>query len=86
MLCFFRIRAHEKIWKIMRLGIVFVLFFVFAASANGMGQNQVVTLRLTNVSLYELFDAIHKQTGLRFLYNAEQMKAVHAVGVDVENK
>ena len=86
MLCLFRIRAHEKIWKIMRLCCIFVMFFVFSVSARSLGQEQVVTLKLTKVSLYELFDAIHKQTGLRFLYNAEQMNTVSSVDVSVKNK
>ncbi|MFR4038159.1 MAG: carboxypeptidase-like regulatory domain-containing protein, partial [Butyricimonas faecalis] len=32
------------------------------------------------------FDAIRKQTGLRFLYNAEQMKEVPKVSVDAKQK
>lgn len=50
------------------------------------GTRQTVTLKLTDVNLYELFDAIRKQTGLRFLYNAEQMKEVPKVSVDVKDK
>lgn len=86
MLYLFRTRVYGKIWKIMKLCVIFVMFFVFAVSARSLGQKQIVTLELTNVSLYELFDAIHKQTGLRFLYNAEQMKAVPSVDVSVKNK
>ena len=43
-------------------------------------------MKLTDVNLYELFDAIRKQTGLRFLYNAEQMKEVPKVSVDAKQK
>lgn len=86
MSCLFLGRVREKIWKIMRLTVFLIVFFVFSAVAEGLGQEQNVTLKLTKVSLYELFDAIHKQTGLRFLYNAEQMKEISTVDVDVENK
>lgn len=84
--CLFLGRVREKNWKIMRLTVFFVMFFVFSVAAEGLGQEQNVTLKLTKVSLYELFDAIHKQTGLRFLYNAEQMNEIPTVDVDVENK
>lgn len=70
----------------MRLCIIFVVFFMFTVSARGLGQEQSVTLKLTNVSLYELFDAIRKQTGLRFLYNAEQIKEISTLNVDAEDK
>ena len=86
MSCLFLGRVREKIWKIMKLTVFLIVFFVFSAVAEGLGQEQNVTLKLTKVSLYELFDAIHKQTGLRFLYNAEQMQEISTVDVDVENK
>lgn len=79
-------KAREKVWKIMKLSCVFMLFFVLAMSARGMGQEQRVTLRLKQVNLYELFDAIRQQTGLQFLCNAEQVKALPAVSVDVKDK
>ena len=59
----------------MKLHAFFIIFFVSLALP-GVAQEQTVTLKLTDVNLYELFDAIRKQTGLRFLYNAEQMKEV----------
>ena len=79
-------KAREKVWKIMKLSCVFMLFFVMAVSARGVGQEQTVTLRLEQVNLYELFDAIRQQTGLQFLCNAEQVKALPAVSVDVKDK
>ena len=79
-------KAREKVWRIMRLSCVFMLFFVLAVSARGIGQEQTVTLRLKQVNLYELFDAIRQQTGLQFLCNAEQVKALPAVDVDVKDK
>lgn len=61
-------------------------FLCFLCRLEVWGKNRIVTLKLTKVSLYELFDAIHKQTGLRFLYNAEQMNTVPSVDVSVRGK
>ena len=60
----------------MKLRMVLIIFLVGLTSLPTMAQDQTVTLKLTDVNLYELFDAIRKQTGVRFLYNAEQMKEV----------
>lgn len=69
----------------MKLHAFFIIFFVSLALL-GVAQEQTVTLKLTDVNLYELFDAIRKQTGLRFLYNAEQMKEVPKVSVDAKQE
>ena len=74
--CYFFGKAREKVWQMMKLRMVLIIFLVGLTSLPTMAQDQTVTLKLTDVNLYELFDAIRKQTGLRFLYNAEQMKEV----------
>lgn len=84
--CYFFGKAREKVWQIMKLRMILIVFLVGLTSLPTMAQDQTVTLKLTDVNLYELFDAIRKQTGLRFLYNAEQMKEVPKVSVDVKNK
>lgn len=84
--CYFFGKAREKVWQMMKLRMVLIIFLVGLTSLPTMAQDQTVTLKLTDVNLYELFDAIRKQTGLRFLYNAEQMKEVPKVSVDVKNK
>ena len=84
--CYFFGKAREKVWQMMKLRMVLIVFLVGLMSLPVMAQDQTVTLKLTDVNLYELFDAIRKQTGVRFLYNAEQMKEVPKVSVDVKNK
>ena len=84
--CYFFGKAREKVWQMMKLRMVLIIFLVGLTSLPTMAQDQTVTLKLTDVNLYELFDAIRKQTGVRFLYNAEQMKEVPKVSVDVKNK
>ena len=84
--CYFFGKAREKVWQMMKLRMILIVFLVGLMSLPVMAQDQTVTLKLTDVNLYELFDAIRKQTGVRFLYNAEQMKEVPKVSVDVKNK
>ena len=85
-MCHFFDKAHKKIWMIMRLCVIFVVFLEFATFANGVAQDQVVSLNLKNVSYYELFSEIHKQTGLRFIYNTNQLEKMSLIDVQVQRK
>lgn len=51
-----------------------------------VAQEQTVTLDLKQVTLDELFGEIRRQTGIRFLCNAEQVKAFGLVDVSAEAK
>ncbi len=84
--CPFMLKHIKKGWMIMRLCVVFVVLFVFSGYAESSAQNQLITLNLRNVSFFELFNEIHKQTGLRFVYNTDQLNKLSAVDVRVENK
>lgn len=70
----------------MRLCVIFVVFLEFATFANSVAQDQVVSLSLKNVSYYELFSEIHKQTGLRFIYNTNQLEKMSLIDVQVHRK
>lgn len=85
-MCHFFDKAHKKFWMIMRLCVIFVVFLEFATFANGVAQDQVVSLNLKNVSYYELFSEIHKQTGLRFIYNTNQLEKMSLIDVQVHRK
>lgn len=47
---------------------------------------QRVTLDLRNVTVKQLFDAIHQQTGMDFMYNTEQLASVPPVTVKATNE
>ena len=85
-MCHFFDKAHKKLWMIMRLCTIFVILFEFASYANSMGQDQVVTLDLKNVRYYELFNEIHRQTGLRFIYNTNQLEQMSLIHVHAEKR
>lgn len=79
-------KAHKKMWMVMRLCIVFVVFLQFTSFATSVAQEQVVSLDLRNVSYYQLFNEIHKQTGLRFIYNTNQLERMPLLDIRVEKK
>ena len=79
-------KAHRKLWLIMRLCIIFVVFLQLTSFATGVAQEQVVSLDLRNVSYYKLFNEIHKQTGLRFIYNTNQLEGMPSIDIRVEKK
>ena len=85
-MCHFFDKAHKKVWMIMRLCIILVVCLQFASFANGVAQDQVVSLDMKNVSYYQLFNEIHKQTGLRFIYNTNQLEKMEKIDVRVEKK
>lgn len=85
-LCHLFDKTHQKCRKIMKLCFIFTVCLTYASYGNSLAQKQQVTLNLKNVSLYELFNKIKEQTGLRFLYNAEQLQHIDKVTVQAKNE
>ena len=54
--------------------------------ANGYSQEQVVSLNLKQCDVNTLCQEIWKQTGLRFIYNEEHVKALQAFNVQADHK
>jgi TonB-linked SusC/RagA family outer membrane protein len=50
------------------------------------GDNTLLSLRLVNVKLGEVFDAIEKQTDYHFFYNSAFVDVSRKVSIDVKNK
>lgn len=70
----------------MRLCILFVCVLQFSVFAKGVAQDQVVSLEMQNVSYFELFNEIHQQTGLRFIYNTNQLEGMPAITVHADKQ
>lgn len=70
----------------MKLCCVFVLCFVLAGYGNSRAQNQKISLNLNNVSLYEVFSRIKQQTGIRFLYNVEELGKMEGMNIKAEKE
>lgn len=56
--------SHKKKLDDHEVVCYFYVFFAIYAFANSVAQDQVISLNLKNVSFYQLFDEIHKQTGV----------------------
>ena len=85
-LCHLFDKTPQKCWIVMKLYFIFTVCLVGTSFGNSLAQKQQVTMNLKNVSLYELFNQIKEQTGLRFLYNAEQLDGLANVSVQAQNE
>ena len=57
-----------------------------AGYGNSRAQNQKISLNLNNVSLYEVFNQIKQQTGIRFLYNVEELGQIEKINIKAEKE
>lgn len=80
--CFFKFKclktAKLLFWRstlVLLLGLPLV----------SMGQNQKITVQVSKVDVRVIFKLIKEQTGLNFMYNAEQLKVINPVSLDVKN-
>ncbi len=62
----------QKMWKIMKIFILFMCCFTFTLSAKSLAQQEKVNLDLREVSVDMLFSEIQRQTNLHFIFNNEQ--------------
>lgn len=85
-LCRYLREACRKTEKIMRLCVFFIVVLQFAAFARGNAQHQIVSLDMKNVSYFELFNEIHRQTGLRFIYNTNQFEGMGKINVSAQEQ
>lgn len=77
----------RKIRIIMRIS--FILFFIgtICVYANmTYGQNELVSLRIVNASLTDVFREIEKQSDYRFFYNNTVVENTGTYDLDIDNK
>ena len=73
---------REKRWLLCLLIAVCCTFSAWALPS----QEKTVTLKLHNVSIETVLDAVKKQTGVNMLYNSQMFKGVQPVSVNVKNQ
>lgn len=76
----------KQIFRRMKCTVFLLLFFVIGVRANLYSQREIVSLRMEDVSLVDVFDKLEKMTGVQFLYNAEMVKGKGQVSIDVVRK
>ena len=81
-----RIVHRHKCPLIMKIFIVFMLFFNMSLSAVTYSQSKRVNIRLQEVPIKTLFDEIQRQTGYYFVFNSEQAKQMGVFSLDVQEE
>ena len=79
-------KAYEKMLRIMKLSFLLLFLGIVSASAEVNAQNQAISLKLKNVSYYELFNEINRQTGLRFMYSSDQLATLSTIDISAKGK
>jgi TonB-linked SusC/RagA family outer membrane protein len=75
-----KLKNRESITKL--LCILFLLFLpILTCSAVPQSNAKRVTLDLKSATFKDLFEAVRKQTGLNFIYNADQAKSMSRINV-----
>lgn len=76
------------------LGLVFLTLAAGRVSAEGVTlplagvtapASKTVSLRFTNVKVSDILKEIHRQSGLEFVYNSNEIKAVEPISINVSN-
>ena len=70
----------------MRLCFLFVFLGMLSATAKTIAQEQVISLNLKNVTYLEVFNELHRQTGVRFLYSSDQLENLSRIDVVADRK
>ena len=68
----------------MRLCFLFVFLGMLSATAKTIAQEQVISLNLKNVTYLELFNELHRQTGV--LYSSDQLENLSRIDVVADRK
>ena len=79
-------KRYVKFFQIMRLCFLFVFLGMLSATAKTIAQEQVISLNLKNVTYLELFNELHRQTGVRFLYSSDQLENLSRIDVVADLK
>lgn len=77
---------RRKIKKTMKLFFILMYVFIFSAQANSYAQQERVNLKLKDVEIRTLFDAIQQQTKLNFVYNTELTDLLGLVSINVKDE
>lgn len=73
----------RKTLFIMRLLSLFLFVFLFKVNAGGYAQS--IRLKVSNVSLIEVFQRIKQQTDFRFIYVRDELQQAKPVSIDVKD-
>jgi len=76
----------KKLLMIMKLCFILLLLSLLQVSAEVYGQNTLLSLKMQNATIAEVFDRIEDQTDFYFFYNRDEFNDKEIVNVDFTNK
>lgn len=80
-------RLLRKIWKIMRLSVFFLFFFVAQAfSASTYSQQKLLTLKMQGAKVIDVLNKIESESEFFFLFNQKQLDFDRQVNIVVKNE
>ncbi|MGV8095759.1 MAG: STN domain-containing protein [Mangrovibacterium sp.] len=88
-----RIRVSEfictliKLWKIMRLSLFFILYFIAQSWAvDSFSQEVRLTMNLRNVKVIDVLNKIENETDYFFLFNQKLVNVDRLVNIEVKQQ
>ncbi|RKD90619.1 TonB-linked SusC/RagA family outer membrane protein [Mangrovibacterium diazotrophicum] len=76
----------KKLWLMLRLSVLLILFASISVTASVYSQNAKLTLRMKDSKISDVFNSIEEKTGYYFFYNRDLFDDSRVVSVDVENE
>lgn len=74
-----------KLWRIMRLTMIFSFCFAMAVSAAGYSQNTRLNVDLQNITLRQVFEYVEQNSQFIFLYKNEDVNVDRKVNLNLRN-
>ncbi|MGV8094379.1 MAG: TonB-dependent receptor [Mangrovibacterium sp.] len=75
----------EKVWRIMRLTMIFSFCFAMAVSAAGYSQNARLNVDFQNITLRQVFEYVEQNSQFIFLYKNEDLNVDKKININLQN-
>jgi len=82
----FYISWLKKLWLMLRLSVLLILFASISVTASVYSQSAKLSLRMKNSKIADVFNSIEEKTGYYFFYNRDLFDDSQIVTVDFENE
>ena len=80
------IHVLKKVFLMMKLTFLLTVVLQVSTWATGFSQENKVSLQMKDVSLETIILELREQTGIRFFYSIDKIKAIDHLSVDAKNE
>ena len=80
------IHVLKKVFLMMKLTFLLTVVLQVSTWATGFSQENKVSLQMKDVSLETIILELREQTGIRFFYSIDKIKAIDHLSIDVKNE